>query len=68
MILCNNHCHYLLVTSLGGLFHKQVRYVEQQNVTSSENVCMLSAGLNIFVLEEIQGKYAKGFIRVANTT
>ena len=52
MILRNNHCYYSLVTSLGFLFHKQVRYVEQQNVTSSENVSMLSAGLKIFVLEE----------------
>ena len=52
MILRNNHCYYSLVTSLGCLFHKQVRYVEQQNVTSSENVSMLSAGLKIFVLEE----------------
>ena len=66
MILCNNQCHYSLVTSLGCLFHKQVRYVEQQNVTSCENVSMLSASLKIFLLEEIQGKYAKVFIRGAN--
>ena len=52
MILCNNHCYYSLVTSLDCLFHKQVRYIEQQNVTSRENVSMLSAGLKIFVLEE----------------
>lgn len=45
--------------SLGYLFCKHVTI---QCYYSCENVSMLSARLNFFILEEIQGKYSKHFL------